>query len=310
MRLCSRAPVLLAVVSWIVLCPAALDAQREVPGPTFRTTTEIVPLVVTVTDAGKRLVPDLEKSDFEVFDNGVRQDLTFFEDQVLPVTVVVMLDTSASMTGSIDLLKQAAEQFLMRLLPLDKGEVGAFNDKIQLSGRLTSDRDDLIGALADLQFGNPTRLYDAIDAALDELKGKDGRRVVLVFTDGDDTASRIGGGKVLDRAIAEEAMIYAIGLQSDYFNGMRMVRSKPDRSLRKFADETGGGYFELEKSADLAPTFTRVAQELHSQYVMGFAPKALDGRVHKLELRVNKPGLTARTRKSYIATVDRLKGDF
>jgi VWFA-related protein len=83
-----------------------------------------------------------------------------------------------------------------------------------------------------------------------------------------------------------------------------MIRSKPDGGLRKVAEETGGGYFELTKSADLAPTFTRVAQELHSQYVIGFAPSQLDGRVHKLAVRLKQPGLTARARRSYQAAPD------
>ncbi len=314
MRQLSRALLAAAAIGLGVVTVAAQQPPappaRQTPappgGPTFRTTTQIVPLVVTVTEADRRLVPNLERDDFQVFDNGVPQELTFFRNETTPFTCVVMLDTSASMTGSLDLLKAAAEQFLLRLLPIDKCQVGAFNDKIQLSGRFTGDRHDLIGSLADLQYGNPPRLYDAVETSLNELKEVEGRRVVLVFTDGDDTFSKIGGGTVLDRATADETMIYAIGLQSEFFNGMRMTRSKPDRSLKKFAEETGGGYFELTKTADLAPTFTRVAQELHSQYVMGFAPKALDGRVHKLEVRVNRPGMTARARKSYVAAADRL----
>ena len=79
------------------------------------------------------------------------------------------------------------------------------------------------------------------------------------------------------------------------------MRASPDRGLRKIAEETGGGYFELKKTDDLGPTFTRVAQELHSQYVLGFSPESLDGKVHKLEVRVKKPGMTARARKTYLA---------
>jgi Ca-activated chloride channel family protein len=99
-------------------------------------------------------------------------------------------------------------------------------------------------------------------------------------------------------------MVYAIGLQSEFFNGQRVVRSRPDRSLRRLAEETGGGYFELEKTTDLAPTFTRVAQELHSQYVLGFTPTLLDGKVHRLTVRAKKPGMTVRARRSYLAAAD------
>ncbi len=284
-----------------VTAVAALAQQ-----PTFKGGTMIVPVVTTVTDAGGRLVPNLEEPDFTVLDNGKPQPVTFFQNDVRPFTVVVMLDTSASMTAHLDLLENSAEQFLIRMLPDDKGQVGAFNDKIQLSGTFTSDRDDLIGALDDLQFGNPTRLFDAIAASMDALKEVEGRRVVLVFTDGDDTASRVGMGHVLERARNEEIMVYAIGLEMDYFNGVQRVRSRPDRGLKKLAEETGGGYFELKKTADLGPTFTRVAQELHSQYTLGFAPPLLDGKEHKLEIRMKKPGLNARARKTYVASQDRL----
>lgn len=286
------------LTSLAVLLAAAVVTAQE---PTFKAGTRIVPVLTTVIDAQRRLVPDLERTDFTVLDNGKPVELTLFQNETTPFTVVVMLDTSASMTANLDLLNAAAEQFLIRMLPADKGQVGAFNDKIQFSGEFTSDRDDLIGALKDLQFGNPTRLYDAIAESINTLRTVDGRKVVLVFTDGDDTASRQGLGDVLDRARELEVMVYAIGLQSEYFNGARVVRSQPDRGLRKLADETGGGYFELKKTDELGPTFSRVAQELHSQYTLGFSPAMLDGKEHKLEVKLKKPGLIARARKSYIA---------
>jgi len=273
--------------------------------PTFKTGTEIVSLFVTVVDAQGRLVPDLTKDDFEILDNDKVQPIIYFENIIQPISVVVMLDTSGSMTGSISLLKDAAEQFLLRLLPADQGRVGAFNDKIQISAHFTKNRDELIGDVKELDFGNGTRLWDAVLLSLDELKGIEGRRVVLVFTDGDDTESKARLGTTIDRARVDDAMVYAIGLESNFFNGQRMVRSEPDSGLKKIADETGGGYFELKKTADLAPTFTRVAQELHAQYVMGFTPMQLDGKVHKLSVRVKKPGMTARARRSYVAAPDK-----
>ena len=287
----------------VFLSAVAVIGQQE---PTFRTGTRIVPVIATVTDAQGRLVPGLEREDFSILDNGRPQDVTFFLNENTPFTVVVMLDYSASMTANLDLLEAAAEQFVLRMLPADKGQVGAFSDKIQFSGRFTSDRDDLVFALKDLQFGNPTRLYDAIDQSIAELEPVGGRKVVLVFTDGDDTASRVGMGDVLRRARDQEIMIYAIGMESEFFNGQSRVRTRPDRGLRRLADETGGGYFELKKSDDLAPTFTRVAQELHSQYTLGFTPATLDGREHKLEVRVTEPGASVRARRTYIASAERL----
>ena len=293
------------IAALVVAASVALLAQPP-QGPTFKSGTQVVSLFVTVADAQKRLVPGLTKEDFEVFDNEKPQPIVYFDNSIHPINVVVMLDTSGSMTLTIDLLKQAAEQFLIRLLPDDKARVGAFNDKIQFSSRWSNDRDQLVTDVKNLDYGNGTRLWDAVGASLDELKGIDGRRVVLVFTDGDDTASKDGLGTVIDRARADEVMIYAIGLESHYFNGQRQVRSKPDSGLRKIADETGGGYFELKKTSDLAPTFTKVAQELHSQYVIGFTPTQLDNRVHKLAVKMKQPGMTARARRSYVAAADKM----
>jgi Ca-activated chloride channel family protein len=287
-----------------VACLAAVAglAAQQKQEPTFKSGTQVVSLFVTVQDAQKRLVANLTQDDFEVFDNDKAQPITYFDNSIHPINVVAMLDTSGSMTLTIDLLKEAAEQFVIRLLPDDKARVGAFNDKIQFGGmHFTNDRDDLISDIRELDYGNGTRLWDAVGASLDELKPLDGRRVVLVFTDGDDTASKTSLGNVIDRSRADEVMVYAIGLESRFMAGTQMVRTKPDRGLRKIADETGGGYFELTRAQELASTFTQVAQELHSQYVLGFAPTQLDGRVHKLTLKLKQPGLTARARKSYLA---------
>ena len=290
----------------VALAAGAATTGLVAQQPTFRTGTQVVSLFVTVADLQKRLVPDLAQDEFQVFDNEKPQPIVYFDNSIHPINVVVMLDTSGSMTLTIDLLKQAAEQFVIRLLPEDKARVGAFNDKIQISARWSNDRDQLVTDVKDLDYGNGTRLWDAVGTALDELKGIDGRRVILVFTDGDDTESKtMSLGRVIERARVDEVMIYAIGLESRYFNGQMQVRTKPDAGLRKVADETGGGYFELTKASELASTFTKVAQELHSQYVLGFTPTQLDGRVHKLTVKTKPPGTTARARRSYVAVADK-----
>ena len=291
------APVLLAAVVLI----APMGAQE--PQSKFKVSTNSVALYATVTDATKRLVPDLEQEDFEVYDNGKLQAVTQFDNRPLPISVVVMLDTSGSMTLALDLVKSAAEQFLLRMMPEDQGMVGAFNDKIEFHPEgFTNSRDELVRSLKDLDFGYPTRLYDAVNESMAQLKGIPGRRVVLVFTDGDDNASKFGSGDVTDRGRVEDVMVYSIGLENEYFDGARKVRSSPDRGLRRLSEETGGGFFLLKKTDELTTTFTRVAQELHSQYVLGFTPQVLDGKVHKLEVRLKKPGMTARARKSYVAS--------
>jgi VWFA-related protein len=267
---------------------------------TFRGGVQTVAIYATVVDAGGRLVPDLERQHFEVYDDLKLQELTLFKSDVQPVTVVVMLDTSGSMTFNLELLKLAAEQFVIRLLPDDRARIGSFSDKIIISPEFTGSRDELVRIIhEDIQYGNPTFLWDAIDESMTALSHEQGRRVVLIFTDGDDETSRRSTlTSVISRAQTEEYMIYAIGLHSQIMG--RTTRPAP--GLRKLAEETGGGYFELTKTADLGPTFTRVADELHRQYVLGFSPQTLDGKMHKLDVRVKLPGMSVRARKSYLAS--------
>lgn len=290
----------------VVFAAAALAAHPEAQNQTFRSGTHTVPVYVTVTDNDRRLVPGLLQEDFEVYDNGKPQQLTQFDNSALPISAVVMLDTSGSMTLTLDLVKRAAEQFLIRLMPQDKALVGAFNDKIQMlpESGFTSDRDRLVAELKELDFGYPTRLYDAIYQSLAALRPLEGRKVVLVFTDGEDTASKLGRNDAVDRARDEDVMVYSVGLENVFFNGQSRVRSSPDRGLKKLSEETGGGFFLLKKTDELGPTFTRVAQELHSQYLLGFSPALLDGKIHRLEVKVKKPGMTARARKTYLATAE------
>src|SRR5262245_32387562 len=284
---------LLAAAVFIIFTAVPFAQQ-----PTFRSDTRIVPVMATVLDADGRLVPNLEKEDFTVLDNNKPQEIALFESTVEPFTAIVMLDFSGSMTADLTLRKQGTEQFLMRRLPADKGQVGAFSDKIMFSGRFTNDRDSLIRALEDLQYGNPTALFDAIDASMDRLTNLEGRKVVLVFTDGDDNYSKVKYAAVRDRARDRDIMIYAIGLRSVVGGTV----TRPDANLRKLSDATGGGYFELKHTDELGPTFTRVAQELHSLYMLGFAPQNLDGKEHKIEVRLKQPTMKVRARTSYLAT--------
>src|SRR5438128_2302774 len=154
MRLNAR---LAAGLSIAIACGSALAAQA----PTFKSGTQVVSLFVTVADSQRRLVPDLTQEDFDVLDNDKPQAITYFENLVQPIAVVIMLDTSGSMTGNLTFLKAAAEQFLIRLLPDDRARVGAFNDRIQFGRRMTSNRDQLVSDVKDLDFGNGTRLWDA-----------------------------------------------------------------------------------------------------------------------------------------------------
>jgi VWFA-related protein len=293
----NRLVAIVAAVSVVALA-VPTSAQQT---PTFRSSVQTVPLYATVVAKGDgRLVSDLEEKDFQIYDNGKLQTITNFEKAIQPVTVMVTLDTSGSMTMSLGLLKDAAEAFVIRLLPDDRARLINFDDKITMSPRFTGSRDDLIRYIhEDIQYGNATRLWDAVETSMTALSPIKERKVILLFTDGDDTGSRMASlDDVIKRAQSEEVMIYSVGLRSHILGTV----TNPDKGIKKLAEETGGGYFLLSDAADLNATFTRVADELHRQYVLGFTPQALDGKLHKLELKVAKADMVARARTSYMAT--------
>ena len=284
-----------ACASIATLGAIGLTGQEQ---PTFRATNIVVPVFVTVTDTQQRLVTDLTQDDFEVLDNDKPQKLTVFDNRYRPIAVVILLDTSLSMAGNLKLLKESAEQFVIRLFPQDRAKVGAFHDRVVVGAKYSSDRDALISDIKALGFGNATKLYDAIDFGLEQFEDVEERKVILVFTDGADSGSSVGSNAVRDKARDTDVMVYVIGLESI----LQGQRTRPDSGLKRIAEETGGGFFLLDKTAALGSTFTRVAQELHSQYVLGFTPANLDNKVHKLTVRLKKTGMTARARKSYLAT--------
>jgi Ca-activated chloride channel family protein len=311
-------------VSVLIFAPAAATLAQE--RGQFRSSASTVAVYTTVTDASGQLVPHLGRDDFEVYDNGKRQPISIFTNDVQPITVVMMLDRSASMLANFSLVERAAGSFIDRLLPGDKVRIGSFSDRIQLDPReFTSDQGVLRVILrTELQPAGPTPLWNAVGVGMTALLRQEGRRVVLVFTDGVDrplTGGRnVSLGDAIKRAEHEDVMVYGIGLASR-FGGRASGRrggmagrgmggggqrggqpdNKPDPGLRKLALASGGGYFELTSTRDLAATFARVADELHRQYLIGFEPQKLDGKAHTLEVRVKGEGLVARARKSYIA---------
>jgi VWFA-related protein len=290
----------LVVVGAVWALALAVSASGQ-QAPTFRSSVQTVPIYATVYGkADNRLVPDLEEKDFQIYDNGKLQVITNFDRAVQPVTVMVTLDTSGSMTLSLELLKDAAEAFVIRLLPDDKARLMNFDDKIVLCPRFTANRDDLIRYIhEDIQYGNATRLWDAVDASMTALLPIKGRKVILLFTDGDDMGSREASlDGVIKRAQTEEVMIYSIGLRSQILGQV----TNPDKGIKRLAEETGGGYFLLTRAADLNATFTRVAEELHRQYVLGFTPQLFDNKLHKLDVKVTQAQMVARARTSYMAS--------
>ena len=311
-------PATFAALTLSVVGLTAVAAQQT---PVFRGGGDAVRVFVTVTDSDGRLVTTLAQGDFEIRDEGKPQPITLFDNTPQPIRLVVMLDVSGSMEGNLPLLRGSVDQLLARLRPDDVVRLGTFGREVIISPTFTSNVDDLRAALPQMIAPDaPTPLWRALDEALDAFKDEsDARPVILVLSDGKDSgifdfsASPVSQAEIIDRARAESVMIYAVGMRS---RGPRplaqpgvgrgglqamMLADQPDPGLARVAQETGGGYTEIRAGQDLAAAFARVADELHSQYLLGFAPPSRDGKRHDIDVRLTQRGMTARARKSYVA---------
>ncbi len=290
---------------------ALAGAPQEPQRPVFRAGVGMVPVYATVSDGLGGFVLDLKQTDFEVRDNGTLQEIAYFTTASQPLSVLILIDGSTSVTPIYDTVMEAASSFIVRMLPGDRAAVASFADVFQLRQAFTDDRDALLKHLLDpfsIRMGLETRLYDALMESVRALGKEENRRVVLALTDGKNWVSphspgvlSSGSGQstqpVLSRAIATDTMIYAVALWTLYEG----KAEAPARTLQRLADVTGGGYIELRAHDDMNATFSQVMEELHRQYVIGFVPKVLDGKEHRLQVRVKRPNLKVRARQSYLA---------
>jgi Ca-activated chloride channel family protein len=291
----------LAVLTWsaVGLLAAPTTARQQLPA--FRAANETVAVYATVQDADGRLVSNLTQADFEIRDEGRPVEITTFSSEIVPITVALLLDMSGSMSDEFLLVRRSTEHFFSTLLPVDRVRLGTFGVEVSLSPHLTGDRAILDRVLAEEVWpGGGTPLWTAIEHGITSLASEPGRRVILTLTDGADSCG-FGGGVCASRRDVERAalqyhfMLYAIG----------MPGSELDDGIRSLSERTGGGHFDLAEDDDLPAAFSRVAEELHRQYTLGFTPAKLDGRTHRLEVRMTRPGLTARARESYVAPKER-----
>ena len=319
------------VIPLLALLAGMPLAARQAQPPSFGAANRTVAIYATVSSPQGRLITDLTRDDFTVDDNGKRQPLTLFSSDIQPITVVMLLDRSGSMKPNFELEERAAAAFVHEMvLPKDKARIGSFGNRIQIDPEdFTSDHDVLNKILkSELQTDGPTPLWNAVDRGIDKLLVEQGRRVVLVFTDGVDQPMNFSGKNrslkdVMKRAEEEDVMVYAIGLagdnagpggrmQSPFGSGIggrglganpRGVQlERPDEGLPKIAAATGGGYFELTTPRGLSTVFTHIADELHQQYALGFTPEKLDDKMHDLAVHTSKPDLVVRARKLYLAS--------
>ena len=288
--------------------PSPAEQQPSRPAPAFRTGVEVVSLNVTVTDGKNRYVTDLEQADFLVVEDGVKQELTFFNRQPQPIALSLLLDSSASMEQHLPMLQTAATNFVRRLKPSDLAQVIDFDSRVEVRQAFTANQTELEAAIRSTMAGGSTSLHNAIYIALRELRKvrtasqeEVRRQAIIVFSDGEDTSSLVSFEEVLDLAKRSETAIYVIALRGPDAptKGLR----EAEFVLRTLAQDTGGRAFFPTKIEDLTGVYGQIADELASQYTVGYtsANTKRDGAWRRVSVRVSRPNLTARAKNGYYA---------
>ena len=310
-----RSKVLPALVVAVAGATVAAAGQ-QMPGirrpadQIFRATVEMVSLNVTVVDGQNRYVTDLDRGDFGVFEDGTKQEITYFNKTSLPIALSVLIDTSASMEQRLPTAQEAAVGFAKRLRPQDLAQIVDFDTRVEVLQDFTGDIAALESAIRLTQAGGSTSLHNAIYISLKELakiraKSEDDvrRRAIVLLSDGEDTSSLVNFEEVLDLAKRSETSIYAIGLQSRESGGLGKGFREAEFVLRQLAQETGGRSFFPQKAEELSDIYGVIADELSSQYTLGYAPanQRRDGAWRRLNVQVNRQGTAARTKRGYIA---------
>jgi Ca-activated chloride channel family protein len=289
-----------------VLCAAVAAAALSAQGR-FRGGVDLVSLHVTVTD-GSRYITDLEREEFEVFEDGTKQEVSFFSKVQQPIALAILLDTSASMDTKLETAQEAAIGFARRMRRGDVMEVIDFDGQVSILQPFTSDVNALERAIRQATVNGSTSLYNAVYISLQNLKKMRAqsveeirREAIVVLSDGDDTSSLVAYEEVLDLAKRSETAIYSIGLRQN--DGTRREFKEAEFVLRQLSQETGGRVFYPSSIAELPKIYEQIATELASQYSIGYVSRnaARNGAWRRLNVRTSRAGLVARTRQGYYA---------
>jgi Ca-activated chloride channel homolog len=306
-RVLPRVLTLVAIATMVVF-----DTSKPVRAqqPSFRSGIDVVSLNVTVADGAGRFVTNLDRDVFSVYEDGIKQQLTFFNRSNLPIALSVLLDTSASMEDKMQTAQDAAIGFVKKLRPQDFGQIIDFDSRVIIAQPFTNSVPDLEQAIRKTTAGGSTSLHNAIYISLKELKkiqarsADDVRRQsIVVLSDGEDTSSLVGFDEVLELAKRSETAIYAIGLRGRGPDHVRGAFNEADFVLRQLSQETGGRVFFARTATELTGIYEQISDELSSQYMLGYQsrnPKR-DGAWRRVVVRVNEPGATARTKQGYYA---------
>jgi Ca-activated chloride channel family protein len=305
------ATVLAAVTSAQAVVFAHMSAIAQEKPQIFRAGVEVVSLNVTVTDATGRYVTDLEQQDFSVFEDGAKQELTYFNRTNLPIALSLLIDSSASMEQRMENAQEAAIGFARRIRAQDLAQVVDFDSRVEIKLGFTNRIEDLETAIRSTSAGGSTALHNAVYISLKELakiKAKNAdevrRQAIVLLSDGEDTSSLVSFEEVLELAKRSETAIYTIGLQPREASALRGFR-EAEFVLRQLAQETGGRSYFANKVEDLKDVYGQIADELSSQYSMGYASKnpKRDGAFRRIIVQVARPNTVARTKRGYYGPV-------
>ena len=301
-------PRLLGLMAVMTVVMADASTPVRAQQPSFRTGIDVVSLNVTVADGSGRFITNLGGDAFSVFEDGIKQQVTFFNHSNLPIALSVLLDTSASMEDKLQTAQDAAVGFVKKLRQQDFGQIIDFDSRVLIAQPFTSSVPDLEQAIRKTTAGGSTSLHNAIYISLKELKkiqarsADDVRRqAIVVLSDGEDTSSLVGFDEVLELAKRSETAIYAIGLRGRSPDHVRGAFNEADFVLRQLSQETGGRVFFARTATELSGIYEQISQELSSQYMIGYQsrnPKR-DGNWRRIVVRVSEPGATARTKQGY-----------
>jgi Ca-activated chloride channel family protein len=272
-------------------------ARAGTAGLTVASDVNVVQVIAVVTDPGGRFVSGLPESAFRVFEDDARQPVTHLIGEGAPREVVVAVDMSSSMTEAMPQVRKAVRAFLSALRPDDQLTLLAFNDNVFTLARRETDLPARLRAVDRLAPWGGTALYDVLLRAMDLLGHRKGRKVLVVFTDGEDQSSRASLADVERRAEVNDAPIYMIG------QGRATVDGKLRLLLERLARMSGGRAFHTDRSDDLEPAFAQIVEELDNQYLLGYEPanSARDGTWRRIRLEVEGAGRKVRARQGYRA---------
>lgn len=291
--------------------------QQQAPKSIFRSGTSLVALNVIVTDPKQQYATGLRAEDFEIFEDGVKQEVQFFATADVPLDLILLIDASSSMTDKVQAVHKAAKGFIETLRPGDRAAVVSFADGVRVLQPLTEDRAIVADAISHTGAKGATALHNAIYVALKEFglpaagSADVRRQAIAVLSDGEDTSSVLSFDDVLDMAKRSGVAIYTIGLKSDLSQPQQERRyfSQSDFAMKQLATETGAVPFFPQSVGELTKVYDAIATELASQYSIGYVPRNVreDGKYRRVIVRVaNHPELKPRTRTGYFHGVSTL----